>query len=238
MNIKIQIVNDEKILSDSVAIFLRNYGFQVHQSFDGQAAIRDFTSFSPDIILLDSILPDIRGNVLCEKLKKAMDVGVIFLTALSDKANILNAFNSGADDYITKPFDMDILLSRISALSKRMKLQAEDFSSEKIQIINSLEFNMYKTDVVYEGNYANLTPIEFKILYFLSTRNVFCTKHEILELLYGTNSSEVQSRTISVHISNIRKKLRKIHLKDIKISSRYNKGYRLEITDHNLHSVK
>ncbi|MTI46671.1 response regulator transcription factor [Sporosalibacterium faouarense] len=226
MSVKILIVEDEKNLSDGVTIFLKHNGFDVHQSYNGQAAIKSFECFKPDIVLLDTLLPDIRGNRLCEKFKKESNVGIIFLTALSDKTNILEAFDCGSDDYITKPFDIEILLSRINALIKRVKPQDKRFLLDKAKI-NNLEFDMHKRDLIYDGKYANLTPIEFRILYYLAEQKDYCTKQEILVLLYGVNVCDVESRTISVHISNIRKKMKKINLNQIVIISKYNKGYRV-----------
>lgn len=225
MNIKILIVEDEVDISDGLALYLRHNGLEVHQSFNGKEALSAFFDFEPHIILLDTILPDVRGPQLCVKFKEKSSVGIIFLTALSEKDNVINAFNCGADDYITKPFDMEILLSRITALVNRMDPLTIQDDSDIYHIRSSITFDMYRNDIIHNDNYANLTITEFKILYYLASKSTYCSVSELIGLLYGSKNSGIHSRTISVHIANIRKKLVEIERTDIKIRSKYKAGY-------------
>lgn len=224
---RILIVEDDKELSDGIMRFLQFYGYEVVQSFNGKDAQKLFEQRKPHIVLLDNLLPDIRGNKLCEIFKKQKDIGIIFLTALGDKVNILKGFESGADDYVVKPFDMDILLSRIKALLTRIDLMKQEQLVETKKI-GPLEFNIFNNDIMYNGKSLGLTPTEYKIFYYLVTQNDYCTIPDILNHIYGLDKkSELESRTISVHIASIRKKLRNMGLNNIMIKSKYKKGYLL-----------
>jgi len=221
MNPKVLIVEDEKDISDSLAMYLKHHHYSIYQAYNGNEAIEAFKTFNPDIILLDNLLPDISGDQLCKLFKETSSVGIIYLTAYSSKENILKGFNYGADDYIGKPFDMEILRSRIIALYNRIQVPT---GTPAPQVINSLLFDYDENDVCYKGNYAQLTLTEFKILKYLSQQTTYCTDEMILELLYGPNC-DISTRTISVHIANIRKKLKSINRSDVEISKKYNKGY-------------
>lgn len=226
MSYRIQIVEDEQDMSNALSIFLRHNGYEVCQSFDGVSTMKHFESFSPHIVLLDTLLPDIHGDVLCEELKKRSNAGIIFLTALSDKKNTLKGFSAGADYYITKPFDLDILLLRINVLLKRLTIHSLEDKSNIIRPFGQLSFNLYKNDVSCDEKYAELTPTEFKILYYLAMKKDYCPVAELLRHIYGNDRIErIESRTVSSHIAKIRKKLEKIHADNIVIRTKYKRGY-------------
>lgn len=226
MKYKVLLVEDEKNLSNGVKRFLEHYNFEVHQAFDGDSAEKLFDKIHPNIILMDTMLPDTRGDILSKKFA-GDGTGIIFLTALGAKEDIINGFASGADDYVTKPFDLDILLSRINALLLRMANQNPTVS-KKSSTFRDLTFNSYNNTVSYKEVEVQLTNTEFKILYLLATSNDFCSINYLLQHLYEiTSKSKIESRTISVHISSIRKKLFKAGIKHINIISKYNKGYRI-----------
>jgi len=220
MRYKIQIIEDERELSDGIQVFLSHQNYDTQQSFSGKEAIKDFETFRPHIILLDTLLPDIRGTELCKAFRKNRSAGIIFLTALSSKKNIVEGFKFGADDYISKPFDLDILLARIEALINRM-----NFSEKELDESIDLRFDLYKNDISYKGNFVGLTQTEFRILHYLYSHQGFLTSESILQHLYETAYSGIPSRTISVHIAKIRRKLADKGITDIEIKSKYKNGY-------------
>ncbi|MCT4634417.1 MAG: response regulator transcription factor [Firmicutes bacterium] len=216
---KILVVEDEKDISDGVKLFLSHMGYEVQQAFNGKDAIRFFNSFKPHVILLDTLLPDIRGTELCTEFASE-DVGIIFLTALSAKNNIVEGFKRGADDYIAKPFDLDILLARIEALINRLDINTEDK--------NGVIFDMLKNDVFIEGKELFLTKMEFRVFHCLYKSEDYISADEILESIDEGFSSGVSTRTVSVHIANIRKKLFEAGFENMEIVSKYKVGYKID----------
>jgi len=225
MNEIIQVVKFEKYFSDNLSHFFRKNGYKVHQSFNGKSAIRDFERINPHIVLLGVILPDIDGFKLCKEFKKRSKAGIVFLTPLLTKNNILAAYHSGADDYITIPFDPDILLFRVNALTKRVLPNSENQST--VAQIGSLNFDLLKNDILHNDRYANLTPAEFRIIFYLASKKGYCSNSELLEQLYDAAYTNLESRTVSVHMSKIRKKIENLNLHWIQIKSKYKTGYML-----------
>lgn len=217
---RVHVVEDEKDISDGIKIFLSHMGYQVIQSFNGQDALRDFEKYKPHIVLLDTLLPDIRGTSLCEVFSKKK-VGIIFLTALSSKNNIVEGFKCGADDYISKPFDFDILLARIEALINRLGINLEDK--------NGFVFDIIGNDISYLGKSVGLTQMEFRIFHCLYKSLDYMSTNEILGEIDSGVSQGIATRTVSVHIANIRKKLFDLNIFNIEILSKYKVGYKIEI---------
>lgn len=226
---KILIIEDEIDLSQGLKLFLVSTGYEVKQAFNGQEAVELFNSFNPDIILLDILLPDTRGSELCKIFRMNSNCGIIFLTALDDKTQKLNGYKFGGDDYITKPFDIEILLSKINALNKRLKsFNHCDNAVDTIKEIGHLTFDFYNNDVSYNDKHANLTITEFKIIYYLASNpSKYCSSSELLNHIYNLDDDgSLDSRTISVHIATIRKKLKKTNLSKNIIQTKYNIGYK------------
>lgn len=220
------IVEDEKEISNGISLYLNHFDIEVYQAFNGKDAIEAFSLYHPDVILLDRLLPDMQGKELCQRFKENAYVGIIFMSALSSKENIMEGFDIGADDYITKPFDLDILRLRIIALHNRLRPSL--FQKEKVNYVNiqGICFDSSRNDVVNEDKFAGLTFSEYRILRYIVSKESYATDIALLEVLYG-ESINVSTRTISVHIANIRKKLISIGRNDISITKTYKKGYKL-----------
>jgi len=224
MKCKILLVEDERELSDAVGVFLKYYGYDVKKAYDGKTARMLFESFEPDIVLMDVMLPDEQGIDLCRAFKMYDDVGVIFTTALSSKDKTIQGFHAGGDDYVTKPFDLDILMLRIEALTNRIKTQDVEADNEAN---HEIFFDSYNNKVISKKSTVTLTPTEFKIMFYLNQSSRYISAVELTEALYGRHDSGIPTRTISVHISKIRKKLADQDMNWLKVESKYNEGYRL-----------
>ncbi len=224
MKYKILLVEDERELSEAVSVFLKYYGYDVKQAFDGKNARIIFESFEPDIVLMDIMLPDEQGVDLCRFFKMYDDVGVIFTTALSSKEKIVQGFRAGGDDYVTKPFDLDILMLRIEALTNRKKVKKEAL---EVEIKQEIHFDSYNNKLVSKRSEVILTPTEFKIMFYLNQSNRYISTTELTEALYGRCDRSIPTRTISVHIAKIRKKLLDCDIHWLTVESKYKQGYRL-----------
>lgn len=227
-NSKLLIVEDEKDISDGLKLFLDNMGYRTKQAFNGLSAKAIFKEFQPDIVLLDIMLPDCTGRDLCSIFKREEpNIGIIFLSALNDKHNQLNAFSLGGDDYITKPFDLELLLSRINALNSRLTTNLYGRKKD----IGNLTFDYTLNDIQYNDTYANLTTTEFKLLNFLALNlDTYHTSNELLATISESNIIDtVSSRTISVHIAKIRQKIKSIDFPTELIKTKYGLGYKYEL---------
>jgi DNA-binding response OmpR family regulator len=119
-NISILIVEDEININEIIKTYLDREGYITHQSFDGKNAIESFNKYNPDIIILDIMLPDILGTEVCRLIREKSNAYIVMLTAKSDEMSVVNGLNTGADEYISKPFSARELVARINAISRRM----------------------------------------------------------------------------------------------------------------------
>lgn len=178
---KIFIVEDDPIIANSIKSNLTSWRFEVRVSEDYKNVIEEFQKFSPNLVLLDITLPFFNGYHWCKMIREKSTVPIIFLSSSSENLNIIMAMDLGADDYITKPFNMDILLAKIRALLRR----SYDFVSD-INFVyhNGLELNLSEMKVSYEGKTEILTKNEFKILeLLLKNKGSVITREKLMKRL-------------------------------------------------------
>lgn len=201
----ILIVEDEKHINRLIEMVLVSDGYyKIRKAFDGEEALNMIEQSIPDLILLDIMLPKIDGLALCTKIKNnqlTKNISVIMLTAKKMEKDVLDGFDCGAIDYITKPFSNKILLARIQAHLKNKPLNSlygnKNFSLDK----NNLFFIM-------DGKKVKLTVFEFKILeLLLFNKGRVYTRSELLLYLRGNDGYDVSERAVDVQIVNLRKKL-------------------------------
>lgn len=206
MNKKILVIDDEKSIADAIVYVLKREGFFVESAYDGEEALRKFDSVKPDAIILDVMLPGIDGYGILRKLENRGNVGIIMLTAKEDIVNKVLGLELGADDYITKPFDMRELLARIKSLLRRMENKVEEEEKNEI-ILRGLEINLKQRKVVAGENILDLTPKEFDLLALLVSRpgRVY-SREQLLDLIWGMEYVG-GTRTVDIHIQRLRKKL-------------------------------
>ena len=207
---KILVVDDEKLLVKGMKFNLENEGYEVDACYDGETAIEMAKNGNYDLILLDMMLPDETGDVVCRKFREnSLFCPIIFISCLDDDETILRAFSMGADDYVTKPLSVKMLLARINANIRRAKVYKPGQVEQKPF---KTQFRRFTIDPVqrtaaYLGKNIGLSPIEYDILLYLS-------QHPDKLLLYNDiysnvwqNESFGDFRTVMVHISNLRKKM-------------------------------
>jgi len=209
MNGLIAVIDDEPDILELVSLHLTKHGFKVKGFQDAQSFFEFLSSQTPDLIVLDLMLPDTDGIEICKYLKSKEEfktIPIIMLTARTTEADKVLGLELGADDYVTKPFSPRELVARVKAVLRR---KATQDTSKKIKIGDILLIDLDKFEVFVENKKVDLTPTEFRILKILSTRKgwVF-TRNQILDHLWGMDKA-VLDRTIDVHIKNLREKLGK-----------------------------
>jgi len=205
---KILVVDDEEDILELVRYNLAKEGYQVACVTSGEQALREAKEGSPDLILLDLMLPGLDGLDVCKQLKSdhvTSVIPIIMLTAKGEDADIVTGLELGAEDYVTKPFSPRVLLARLRACLRRKRLKEADESA--ILRVGGLTINPSRHEVLVKGKRAALTATEFRILYFLARRYgwVF-SRDQIIKAVKG-NDYPVTERSVDVQIAGLRKKL-------------------------------
>jgi len=205
--IKILIADDEADILEIISFHLTKAGFEVHTAKDGSEAIEKANTFAPDCIILDIMMPKRTGFEVCEYLRSNSQFDktlIVLLTALNDEASHIKGLELGGDDFITKPISPKVLISRISALFRRLQ---PSVGQNKIINCNDLSIDLTQYKTTLKGVNYVLAKKEFELLYLLAAQpgRVFL-RGEILSQVWG-NDVIVGDRTIDVHIRKIRAKL-------------------------------
>ncbi|MBP3041588.1 response regulator transcription factor [Bacillaceae bacterium Marseille-Q3522] len=199
----ILLVDDEPLMLDLLSLYLSPLGYNCIKKESAADAISYLKQASADLILLDIMMPEIDGLEACREIKKYWDIPIIMLTAMSEKADIVNGLRNGADDYISKPFDEEELTARIEAVLRR-----KNNDSGKL-LFNGLSLNLDAIQLHYFETEIALTPKEFAMMkLFLYNPDRVFTREHLLTSIWGYAAS-TEDRTIDSHVRNLREKLRK-----------------------------
>jgi DNA-binding response OmpR family regulator len=206
MSRRVLVVDDEPALVDAVGYALRGEGFDVTTTGDGEEALRALRAENFDVVVLDIMLPRLSGIEICRRAREESDVPIILLSARDAEVDRVLGLESGADDYVTKPFSMAELLSRVRAVLRRRELDLRAGGSA-VRRIGRLEIDPVRHLVRVDGTPARLTPSEFKLLALLAgePERVF-TRREIMQHLWDSTYVGDQ-RACDIHVSNLRRKL-------------------------------
>ena len=206
MSARVLVVDDEPAIQDAVGYALRSEGFDVVTAGDGEGALAAVQQHSFDLVVLDIMLPGLSGVEVCRRLREAGDVPIIVLSARDAEVDRVVGLESGADDYVTKPFSMAELLSRVRALLRRRDLDRRA-GGASVRRLGRLEIDPVRHTVHVDAEPVRLTPSEFKLLALLAEEpeRVF-TRREIMEHLWESAYVGDQ-RACDIHVSNLRRKL-------------------------------
>ncbi|PGL73083.1 response regulator transcription factor [Bacillus sp. AFS055030] len=206
MQAKVLIVDDEKSIVDPLTYAFRREGFIVEYAFNGKEALDKIPAFKPDILISDIMMPVMNGLDLCKQIGNKEGLGIILLTAKDDIIDRVLGLEFGADDYITKPFDIRELLARTRSLLRRLKKQSS-LDEKKSISINKLQVIPAQRKVIVDGTNLELTPKEFDLLVLLiSNIDRIFSRDELLDLVWGMEYIG-GTRTVDIHIQRLRKKL-------------------------------
>lgn len=218
---KILVVEDEPEIRTLLNNFLTHEGFEVSLAEDGVEAISIFAKTQFDLVLLDIMIPKIDGFGVCEVIKKQSDVPVMFLSALNDDKSQIRGYDLMADDYVTKPFSMPILIRKINALLRRN--DTADNRKDSILVCGDILINTDTMEVTVAGNKIDLTSREFDLLYTLAKNPGRVYSREMLLDLLWDYDSLVDERIVDSHIKNLRHKMGGDYIETVR-----GRGYRID----------
>lgn len=229
---RILVVDDDIAISELVAVNLEMAGYEVIQGEDGIKGQALALQMQPDLIMLDLMLPKVDGFTVCQRLRRddrTADIPVIMLTALGQTKDKVEGFNSGADDYLTKPFEVEEMLARVRALLRRTDRIPQAAKHSEILSHGPLTLVPERFEAIWFGNTVKLTHLEFDLLHCLLQRHgQTVSPSEILKEVWGYDPND-DIETIRVHVRHLRTKLEPDPRHPQFIKTVYGAGYCLEI---------
>lgn len=218
---KILVIEDDRAISDAITAQLAAWDMTAHAVTDFRNILGEFAAFEPHLILLDIRLPFYNGYHWCQEIRRVSKVPIIFISSASDSMNIVMAMNMGADDFIAKPFDLNVLLAKVQALLRR----TYDFASNVTVLEHhGAMLNTGEGILTYEGETIPLSKNEYRILLTLmQNKGKVVSREKLMEALWATDSF-VDENTLSVNVNRLRKRLDAAGLMDF-IATQHGVGY-------------
>ncbi|HEU4865237.1 MAG TPA: response regulator transcription factor [Actinomycetota bacterium] len=204
---RVLVVEDEESLADSVRYNLEREGYAVSVATDGRRALERFRADAPALVILDLMLPEVSGLDLCRMMRAESDVPIIMVTAKDSEADKVTGLELGADDYVTKPFSMRELVSRVRANLRRTKPQAVAEPVDEVISGGPVRMDVGRHEVSVRGESVALPPKEFELLEtFLRRRGRLLTREFLIDEVWGPDYFG-DTRTLDVHVKRLRRKL-------------------------------
>jgi len=222
MNKKIFIIEDEEKIRNELSTFLNRYGYETKYSLDFGNIVDDILKENPHIVLLDINLPQYDGYYICREIRKKSNVPIIVVTSRDSEVDELMSMNLGADDFVTKPYNTQILLARISSIIKRT------YNNEEMEIFEykNLKYNLSTSELEFNENKIDLTKNESRILYTLiKNKGKIVSRDDIIKALWQSDEF-VDDNTLTVNINRLRKKVEEIGAKEY-LQTKRGQGYSL-----------
>ncbi len=221
---KILIVEDDEKLRDELEIFLNHNGYQANSLKKFDNTIQDILEEHPDLLLLDINLPNADGEYICKEIRKQSSLPIIIVTSRDNEIDELLSINYGADHYITKPFNIQILLARIASLLRRTNIDTRN--QEKIDCKEFI-LNVDKSTIEKENQTIELTKNELRILkYLVQNREKIVSREDIMKCLWDSESF-IDDNTLTVNVTRLRNKLDELNLKEL-LETKRGQGYLLK----------
>lgn len=217
---KIVIIEDTEKIREELKTFLIRYGYDVVAPTNFENIIDESLREEPNLILLDINLPIFDGYYICREIRKVSDVAIIVVTSRDHEMDELMSMNLGADDFITKPYNTQILLARIETILRRVK----GFNIRDMLVYNDLKLNLSNGSVTYKGKMAELTKNEIKILSCLyKNKGKIVSRNDLMDFMWNADVF-VEDNNLSVNVTRLRKKLEGLGMKN-NIETRRGLGY-------------
>ncbi len=222
----ILVVEDDYNISNLIYMYLAKDGFDVRLASDGARAIEEFRKKSPDLIVLDIMLPVMDGWAVCARIRETSRVPIIMLTAKSELFDRIHGLEMGADDYVVKPFEMKELIARINAVLRRSEIPND---TSKTITYDKLKIDLDAYELIVDGRKIDTPPKELELLYHLaSTPNKVYTRNQLLDDVWGFDYFG-DTRTVDVHIKRLREKVENVS-RQWALRTVWGVGYKFELT--------
>ena len=225
---RVLVVDDEKLIVKGLKFSLEQDGYEVECAYDGEEALELARSGKYDIILLDIMLPKLTGFEVCQQIRETMDVPIIMLTAKGDDMDKILGLDYGADDYITKPFNILEVKARMKAILRRSRSEKPEPANADIIESGDLMIDTGNRRVYIEGKEVNLTAKEFDVLELLATnKQKVYSRVDLLDLIWGKDYPG-DGRTVDVHVRRLREKIEKEPGDPRYVRTKWGTGYYFE----------
>ena len=227
MAISVLIVEDDKHIQELLRLYLEKEGYAVATAADGGEGLTKFRSIRPDLVLLDVMMPVMDGWTLCKTIRAESQTPVIMLTAKSETDDKVTGLRSGADDYITKPFEMKEVLARIEAVLRRTDRASQEKKARRL-VFDKLVIDMDAFELTVDGKKVEAPPKEMELLFYLaSSPNRVYTRNQLLDEVWGFDFFG-DSRTVDVHVKRLREKLEGVS-ENWSLKTVWGVGYKFEV---------
>ena len=224
---KILVIEDDPSVSDLLKIYFENEGYDVKVAADGMEGLSYFKLFSPDLVLLDIMLPKKDGWQVCREIREISSKPIIMVTAKSDVFDKVLGLELGADDFVVKPFDIKELSARVKAVLRRCQANTHQSDDEVIKFEN-IEISLQKYELKLRGKSVDIPPKELELLYFLASHyNRVFTRDQLLDKVWGFDYLG-DSRTVDVHVKRLREKLEGVSDKWV-LKTVWGVGYKFDL---------
>lgn len=225
---KILIVDDDKNICELLRLYIEKEGFDTCIANDGRQALKLFNSFSPDLVLLDIMLPELDGWQVCREIRRNSSCPIIMLTAKGEVFDKVLGLELGADDYVVKPFESKEVVARINAVLRRAG--KSDNSGQKVVNFENLSINLTNYELKVKGNQVDTPPKEMELIYHLASNpNRVFTRDQLLDEVWGFDYYG-DSRTVDVHVKRLREKLEGVSEKWA-LKTVWGVGYKFEVKE-------
>jgi len=205
MKYKVLVVDDDHNIAELIRLYLEKEMYEVRIAYDGKKALNVFYEWTPDLVILDLMIPQMDGYEVCKQIRKTGSIPIIMLTARGEVIDKVLGLELGADDYIVKPFDPKELLARVKAVLRRT--QSNDLIKEEKLVFPGISIDKNDYTVTFKGKRIEMPPKELELLYFLAySPNQVFTREQLLEKVWDYDYIG-DSRTVDVHIKRLREKL-------------------------------
>lgn len=226
----ILIADDNKQICNILGDYCIAVGYDIAIAHNGKEVIEKFNTIKPDLILLDVMMPIIDGYRVCEKIRESSNVPIIMITAKGEDYERIMGLDTGADDYVVKPFSPDEVMARIRAISRRIGISVEELNN--VVNFDNLKINIENYQVYINGILVNLTKKELELLWVLaSNKNKVFTRDNLLDSIWGFDYIG-DNRTVDTHIKRMRAKLDKHEHKNWEVKTIWGVGYKFEVIDN------
>ena len=223
------IVEDDRNIAELLQLYLEKEGYAVTIANDGGQGLEKFRAIKPDLVLLDVMMPVMDGWAVCNAIRAEAQTPIIMLTAKSETSDKVQGLKAGADDYITKPFEMREVLARIEAVLRRTTGVSAEKKSRRL-VFDKLIIDMDAFELTVDGKKVDTPPKEMELLYFLaSSPNRVYTRNQLLDEVWGFDYFG-DSRTVDVHVKRLREKLEDVS-EQWSLKTVWGVGYKFEVNN-------